>query len=38
MTLDLSDDGPVFSALDEMMMKLVDEARIKHCIYRINRK
>ncbi len=25
MTLDLSEDGPVFSALDEMMMKLVDE-------------
>ena len=24
-TLDLSEDGPVFSALDEMMMKLIDE-------------
>ena len=24
-TLDFSDDGPVFSALDEMMMKMIDD-------------
>ena len=24
-TLDLSDNGPVFSALDEMMMKMMDD-------------
>ncbi len=26
-TVDLSDDGPVFSALDDMMMKLIDAVR-----------
>ncbi len=30
-TFDLSEDGPVFSALDQMMMKLIDAVRDDQC-------
>ena len=29
LSIDLSDDGPVFSALDDMMLKMIDQVRLQ---------